>query len=83
MVWQNECVNSLLKPKRNMEDKRRSSTENYTEDSIRTKEGMKHIHLRPEMYIGALGDGTDPRHGINTILKEAIDNSVEEPTRRP
>ena len=30
------------------------------------------------MYIGALGDGTDPRHGIYTILKEAIDNSVDE-----
>ena len=66
-----------------MEDKHLSSAENYTEDSIRTMEGMKHIRLRPGMYIGALGDGTDPRHGIYTILKEAIDNSVEEPTRRP
>lgn len=51
---------------------------NYNDDSIRTMEGMKHIRLRPGMYIGALGDGSDPRHGIYTILKEAIDNSVDE-----
>ena len=61
-----------------MEDKHLPSAGNYTEDSIRTMEGMKHIRLRPGMYIGALGDGTDPRHGIYTILKEAIDNSVDE-----
>ncbi len=50
----------------------------YNEDSIRTMEGMKHIRLRPGMYIGALGDGSDPRHGIYTILKEVLDNSVDE-----
>lgn len=51
---------------------------NYNDDSIRTMEGLKHIRLRPGMYIGALGDGTDPRDGIYTILKEVLDNSVDE-----
>ena len=61
-----------------MEDKHLSSAGNYTDESIRTMEGMKHIRLRPGMYIGGLGNGTDPRHGIYTILKEVIDNSVDE-----
>ena len=61
-----------------MEEKHLSSAGNYTDDSIRTMEGMKHIRLRPGMYIGGLGNGTDPRHGIYTILKEVIDNSVDE-----
>lgn len=61
-----------------MEDKHLSSAGNYTEENIKTMEGMKHIRLRPGMYIGGLGNGTDPRHGIYTILKEVIDNSVDE-----
>lgn len=61
-----------------MEEKHLSSAGNYTDESIRTMEGMKHIRLRPGMYIGGLGNGTDPRHGIYTILKEVIDNSVDE-----
>lgn len=55
-----------------------ASMANYNDDSIRTMEGMKHIRLRPGMYIGGLGNGTDPRHGIYTLLKEVIDNSVDE-----
>lgn len=61
-----------------MEDKHLSSAGNYTDENIRTMEGMKHIRHRPGMYIGGLGNGTDPRHGIYTILKEVIDNSVDE-----
>lgn len=61
-----------------MEDKHLSSAGNYTDESIRTMEGMKHIRLRPGMCIGGLEKGTDPRHGIYTILKEVIDNSVDE-----
>lgn len=61
-----------------MEDSSKAAMVNYNDDSIRTMEGLKHIRLRPGMYIGALGDGTDPRDGIYTILKEVLDNSVDE-----
>ena len=61
-----------------MEENLKAAMANYNDDSIRTLEGLKHIRLRPGMYIGALGDGTDPRDGIYTILKEVLDNSVDE-----
>lgn len=61
-----------------MEEKLKAAMAKYNDSSIRTMEGMKHIRLRPGMYIGGLGNGTDPRHGIYTILKEVIDNSVDE-----
>ena len=51
---------------------------NYTDDSIRTIEGVEHIRLRPGMYIGRLGDGRSPDDGIYVLLKEIIDNSVDE-----
>ncbi len=63
-----------------MEENLKAAMVNYNDDSIRTLEGLKHIRLRPGMYIGALGDGADPRHGIYTILKEVMDNSVDEYT---
>lgn len=61
-----------------MEASSKAAMVNYNDDSIRTMEGLKHIRLRLGMYIGALGDGTDPRDGIYTILKEVLDNSVDE-----
>lgn len=61
-----------------MEESSKAAMANYNDDSIRTMEGLKHIRLRPGMYIGALGDGSDPRDGIYTILKEVLDNSVDE-----
>lgn len=61
-----------------MEESSKAAMVNYNDDSIRTMEGLKHIRLRPGMYIGALGDGSDPRDGIYTILKEVLDNSVDE-----
>lgn len=61
-----------------MEASSKAAMVNYNDDSIGTMEGLKHIRLRPGMYIGALGDGTDPRDGIYTILKEVLDNSVDE-----
>lgn len=51
---------------------------NYTDDAIRTLDGVKHIRLRPGMYIGRLGDGKNPGDGIYVLLKEIIDNSVDE-----
>lgn len=50
----------------------------YTEDSIRTLEWNEHIRLRPGMYIGKLGDGSSPDDGIYILLKETIDNCIDE-----
>ncbi|MDR1517718.1 MAG: type IIA DNA topoisomerase subunit B [Dysgonamonadaceae bacterium] len=51
---------------------------NYIEDSIRTLEWQEHIRLRPGMYIGKLGDGASPDDGIYVLLKEVLDNSIDE-----
>ena len=50
----------------------------YTEDNIRTLNDMEHIRTRPGMYIGRLGDGSMPEDGIYVLLKEVIDNSIDE-----
>jgi len=50
----------------------------YNEDSIRSLDWREHIRLRPGMYIGKLGDGTAPDDGIYVLLKEVIDNSIDE-----
>ena len=50
----------------------------YTEDNIKSLKGLEHIRLRPGMYIGRLGDGTHVNDGIYILLKEIIDNSVDE-----
>lgn len=52
--------------------------ENYSEDSIRTLEWNEHIRLRPGMYIGKLGDGASQDDGIYVLIKETIDNAVDE-----
>ncbi len=50
----------------------------YTDDNIRTLEWQEHIRLRPGMYIGKLGDGSSADDGIYILLKEIIDNSIDE-----
>jgi topoisomerase-4 subunit B len=50
----------------------------YTEDSIRSLDWKEHIRTRPGMYIGKLGDGTSRDDGIYVLLKEVIDNSIDE-----
>ena len=50
----------------------------YTDDNIRTLTGIEHIRTRPGMYIGRLGDGALPEDGIYVLLKEVIDNSIDE-----
>ena len=50
----------------------------YDESSILHLEGLEHIRLRPGMYIGSLGDGSNENDGIYILLKEGIDNSVDE-----
>ena len=51
---------------------------NYTDDKIRTLEGVQHVRMRPGMYIGRLGNGNNPGDGIYVLLKEIIDNSIDE-----
>lgn len=53
---------------------------NYTEASIRSLDWREHIRLRPGMYIGKLGDGSSPDDGIYVLLKEVIDNCIDEHT---
>ncbi|HQG56653.1 MAG TPA: ATP-binding protein, partial [Bacteroidales bacterium] len=53
-------------------------TVGYTEEHIRTLEWKEHIRLRPGMYIGKLGDGSSQDDGIYVLLKEVMDNSVDE-----
>ena len=53
-------------------------TAQYTDDNIRHLSDMEHIRTRPGMYIGRLGDGSLPEDGIYVLLKEVIDNSIDE-----
>lgn len=50
----------------------------YTEDDIKSLDWREHIRLRPGMYIGKLGDGSSPDDGIYLLLKEVIDNCIDE-----
>ncbi len=50
----------------------------YTEDSIRSLDWREHIRMRPGMYIGKLGDGSAPDDGIYVLVKEILDNSIDE-----
>jgi topoisomerase-4 subunit B len=52
----------------------------YTEESIKSLDWREHIRLRPGMYIGKLGDGSSPDDGIYVLLKEVIDNCIDEYT---
>ena len=50
----------------------------YTEDNIRSLDWKEHIRIRPGMYIGKLGDGSSPDDGIYILLKEILDNCIDE-----
>jgi topoisomerase-4 subunit B len=52
----------------------------YTEDSIKSLDWREHIRLRPGMYIGKLGDGSSPDDGIYVLVKEVLDNCIDEHT---
>jgi topoisomerase IV subunit B len=62
----------MADPKQNLFD--------YTEESIKSLDWREHIRLRPGMYIGKLGDGSSPDDGIYVLLKEVIDNCIDEHT---
>ncbi len=55
-----------------------ASTQTYDESKIKTLSSLEHIRKRPGMYIGRLGSGTHPADGIYILLKEVVDNSVDE-----
>ncbi len=55
-----------------------AALQNYSEDNIQTLDWNEHIRRRPGMYIGKLGDGTQPDDGIYVLLKEVLDNSIDE-----
>src|SRR5436305_2608364 len=50
----------------------------YTEESIKSLDWREHIRLRPGMYIGKLGDGSSPDDGIYVLMKEVLDNCIDE-----
>lgn len=55
-----------------------SQIEQYTEDNIRSLDWKEHIRMRPGMYIGKLGDGSSPDDGIYILIKEVMDNAIDE-----
>ena len=55
----------------------------YTDDNIRHLSDMEHVRTRPGMYIGRLGDGAHAEDGIYVLLKEVIDNSIDEFKMQP
>ncbi len=55
-----------------------SQQTSYTEDNIRSLDWKEHIRMRPGMYIGKLGDGSSPDDGIYILVKEVLDNSIDE-----
>ena len=62
----------------NIENPQETPQVEYTDDSIRHLSDMEHIRTRPGMYIGRLGDGSIPEDGIYVLLKEVVDNSIDE-----
>ena len=58
--------------------KKKAASASYTEKDIKSLDWREHIRLRPGMYIGKLGDGSSSDDGLYVLLKEVIDNSVDE-----
>lgn len=67
-----------MKENKGMAKKQATLDHNYTEDSIQSLDWKEHIRLRPGMYIGKLGDGSAKDDGIYVLLKEVIDNCIDE-----
>ena len=73
-----ETDNINIEGTENLPDSTPTSVSDYTDESIQTLDWKEHIRLRPGMYIGKLGDGEAPDDGIYVLLKEVIDNSIDE-----
>ena len=61
-----------------MADLLQNTTNNYDDDAIKTLSPREHIRLRPGMYVGSIGDGSQPDEALYVLIKEVIDNSVDE-----
>jgi len=61
-----------------MEELNISQTVDYSDSNIITLEGLEHVRRRPGMYIGKLGDGSHADDGIYVLLKEVLDNCIDE-----
>lgn len=68
---ENETINEV-------QSRQQEPTVAYTDDNIRHLSDMEHVRTRPGMYIGRLGDGNLPEDGIYVLLKEVVDNSIDE-----
>ena len=70
--------NESLTTGKNTEEKYSSDAGGYNDDAIKSLESTEHIRLRPGMYIGKLGDGSHAEDGIYVLVKEVVDNSIDE-----
>lgn len=61
-----------------MSENTNKATSNYTDDSIQTLTWNEHIRQRPGMYVGRFGDGSQPDDGLYVLIKEVMDNSIDE-----
>lgn len=77
---QNRILARFLKLQRPMAEEKGKQQFDYTEDSIKSLDWREHIRLRPGMYIGKLGDGAAPDDGIYVLVKEVLDNCIDEHT---
>jgi topoisomerase IV subunit B len=75
-VYQPDFFSIFVRLRRNY--RKHMAENNYTEDNIRSLDWKEHIRLRPGMYIGKLGDGSSPDDGIYILIKEVVDNSIDE-----
>src|SRR6478736_5346834 len=70
----------MAKEKETPKESAKTNLFEYTEESIRSLDWKEHIRMRPGMYIGKLGDGSSPDDGIYVLVKEVIDNCIDEHT---
>src|SRR5213595_752631 len=68
----------MAKEKETSKESTKANLFDYNEESIRSLDWKEHIRMRPGMYIGKLGDGSSKDDGIYVLVKEVIDNSIDE-----
>src|SRR6187455_268284 len=70
----------MAKEKESVKESKGTNLFDYNEESIKSLDWKEHIRLRPGMYIGKLGDGSSPDDGIYVLVKEVMDNCIDEYT---
>lgn len=76
--WQERSPRQLKRNRMEELNEQQNSSVSYTEENIRHLSDMEHVRTRPGMYIGRLGDGSQAEDGIYVLLKEVLDNSIDE-----